>query len=717
MSDRNEKRGPGLTGWILIAFAAGIGCGLFFGESMAVLKMVADGFIRLMQMAVLPYVIVSLVAGLGSLSYREAGVVARNGGLVLLLLWALTIGVVFAIPLAYPEWKSGSFFSTTLIEPEQEFDFIGLYIPANPFRSLSDNSVPAVVLFCIAVGIALIGVRGREILIENLNVLSRALQRITSFVVNLTPIGVFAIAASSAGTLTIEDFERLQVHVFTYMVASSFVVFWLMPALVSALTPIRYGELLRLSRDALVTAFSTGSTFVVLPMLAEQTKKRLAEHAPKSQEGDVVIDVLVPVSFNFPNAGRIFALSFVLFATWFTGSSFDLGQHAMLAFTGIFSLFGNVNVAIPFLLDLFQIPADMFQLFTAVGIIESRFATLLAAMHILTLALLATCAIGGMLKVQWGALLRYAGLSAVIGIALLGGTRWMLSQILSEQASSAQLITTRTHSIDPVDTVVHDVAPAAAPGSRLEQIHARGVLRVGYSDLLPISYRNDAGELVGHDIDLMHELAHELGVGIEFVPRSFPLLAEHLETGVIDISVGVAATTDTSEKMALSDSYLDLTLALVVPDHHRQEFATREALRKRENLHIAVAHSAYYEARLREFLPKAEIVRIDDERQFFEAPAGRFDAMLHAAEIASAWTLLYPSFGVVIPGPGLIKIPVAYPLPREEPELAQLVDRFIELKQKDQTLDALYRYWILGSDASRRAPRWSVIRDVLHWVE
>jgi len=28
-----------------------------------------------------------------------------------------------------------------------------------------------------------------------------------------------------------------------------------------------------------------------------------------------------------------------------------------------------------------------------------------------------------------------------------------------------------------------------------------------------------------------------------------------------------------------------------------------------------------------------------------------------------------------------------------------------------------YEYWILGLDVNQREPRWSAVRDVLHWVD
>ena len=51
-----------------------------------------------------------------------------------------------------------------------------------------------------------------------------------------------------------------------------------------------------------------------------------------------------------------------------------------------------------------------------------------------------------------------------------------------------------------------------------------------------------------------------------------------------------------------------------------------------------------------------------------------------------------------------------------ERELADFVNTWIALKKEDQTIGALYEYWILGRSAVEREPRWSVIRNVLHLV-
>jgi L-cystine uptake protein TcyP (sodium:dicarboxylate symporter family) len=76
-----------------------------------------------------------------------------------------------------------------------------LYIPANPFYALANNLVPAVVLFSIAIGVVLIGVRNEDSVLNGMNILIDSLMRVANFIVKLAPIGVFAITASASGTM------------------------------------------------------------------------------------------------------------------------------------------------------------------------------------------------------------------------------------------------------------------------------------------------------------------------------------------------------------------------------------------------------------------------------------------------------------------------------------------------------------------------------------
>jgi ABC-type amino acid transport substrate-binding protein len=98
-------------------------------------------------------------------------------------------------------------------------------------------------------------------------------------------------------------------------------------------------------------------------------------------------------------------------------------------------------------------------------------------------------------------------------------------------------------------------------------------------------------------------------------------------------------------------------------------------------------------------------------------PSPDVDAIALPVERGSAWTLLYPQYSVIVPEPAGIRVPLAYPLAGDDQGFARFMNIWIDLKRKDGTMDALYQYWILGRNAEAPRPRWSVIRDVLHWVD
>src|ERR1044072_5779654 len=116
---------------ILAGLALGVLTGLFFGEGAAALKWAADGFVKLLQMMVLPYITVSVIASLGSLRPSEARPRGRRAAGVIGGLWLLALSFAFLIPLTFPHVQNASFFSSSLVERRAAFDVIDLYIPAN----------------------------------------------------------------------------------------------------------------------------------------------------------------------------------------------------------------------------------------------------------------------------------------------------------------------------------------------------------------------------------------------------------------------------------------------------------------------------------------------------------------------------------------------------------------------------------------------------------
>jgi Na+/H+-dicarboxylate symporter len=70
--------------------------------------------------------------------------------------------------------------------------------------------VPAVVVFSMFLGVALIGVERKEGLLENLALLEHGLKRANRLAVALAPLGLFAIAAHTVGTIDPADFAKVR---------------------------------------------------------------------------------------------------------------------------------------------------------------------------------------------------------------------------------------------------------------------------------------------------------------------------------------------------------------------------------------------------------------------------------------------------------------------------------------------------------------------------
>lgn len=446
-----------------------------------------------------------------------------------------------------------------------------------------------------------------------------------------------------------------------------------------------------------------------------------------TEETDATVEVIVPAFTSFPKIGTLLPMSFVLFAGWFAGATVSVAQYPTFVLTGVVSFFGSVNVAMPMLMDLLRVPVDLFQLYLAINIVTGRFAVLMSTMNIIVLTTVGTCAVTGFLTPRWGRILRQVGLTLALVVVMIGGLRAFFTVAISNAYEKDQVIKGMQIVRDPYPATVYSTAPAPLPPlgpsqtSRLDRIRERGAIRVGYrTEVLPFSYVNAAGDLVGFDIEMAHALARDLNVKLELVPIKADKIAAQLDSGYCDIVMsGLPITPHLAQRMAFSAPYLDATVAFIVKDHRREAFNSRAAVRRfnGEGWRIAVPDIPYYLTKVQSYLPQAEIVPIRSVKGFFEQHGEAFDALVYSAEAGSAWTLLYPAYTVAIPHPDVLAAPIAYPIARGDQEMVDLVNHWLVLKQKDQTIQTLYDYWVLGKNAVPKVPRWSVIRNVLHWVE
>jgi Na+/H+-dicarboxylate symporter/ABC-type amino acid transport substrate-binding protein len=717
------KKSSGSSQLILWGLGLGLGCGLVFGEYCRFLGLVGEAYVKLLQMTVLPYITVSLVLGFGSLTGAQAKDLARKAGVLLLVFWAIGLLTVMLLPLSFPHWQSAAFFSSSLLEQHQQKDLLDLFIPSNPFHSLAENIVPAVVMFCILLGVAVMGIKEKPELLRNLSVLAEALSRVTNFIARLMPFGLFAIVASAAGTMSLEELGRLHVYLLSYAVASLFLTFWVLPGLLTVTTPFSYREVVGLSWDALITAFVTGNFFIVLGVLTNHAQELFRQRHLLRETTKSYVEVIMPVAFNLPNIGKLLLLLFIPFAAWFSGSPASGGQYPTLMVAGLLSFFGSTTVAIPYLLDLLKLPHDLFQLYLVSGLLTGRFATVLAAMNLLIFTLLSVALLTGVTSIRRVKLLAYLGLTVVFTGGLIAGLHFYFAKFVRNTYTMAEVVSKMHMLREPLAARAFPSLPPAPPHtlgkSRLHEIQERGFVRVGYlKDRLPYAFENAQGQLVGFDIEMAYDLARALNVALQFVPIDREQLVDQVNAGNCDILMsGIAVTPERAAQMSLSASYRDETLAFVVQDQRRHEFYSRETIREKKGLRLGVLSGHYYPTKLREILPQAEWIEVSSPREFLDGMRPSLDGLLFTAEAGSAWALLYPKFAVVVPQPGLVSIPLTYAVARGDQELVDFVNAWISLKLKDGTTVRLYDYWILGRGAVPKKPHWSVIRDVLHWTK
>jgi Na+/H+-dicarboxylate symporter len=714
--------GMSLSARILIGLGAGILTGLFFGEPAAILQPVADIYIRLMQMTVLPYLITALVVAFGQLEAGEAKRLALRGGALLLVIWVVSALVILAMPLTFPAYDSASFFSNSLVEPRESFSLTELYFTANPFESLSRNIVPAVVLFSCLIGIGLIGLDGKESLLAPLRTWNQAIVRITGYVINLTPYGVFAIGAVTAGTMQPETLSRLEVYFIAFGVAALLLSFLILPLLVTAVTPFRYREVAGIARDALLTAFVANSAFIVLPILVERSKRLLEQHGLLDENADSAAEVMIPVMFNFPNAGKLLTLLFIPFAAWLSGAALSAADYPSLLSVGYPSYFAKAQIALPFLLDLFGLPHDLFQLYIPTTIITGKFDSLVTAMNLLVFALLGAGAMSGFLVFEPRRLLRaVAGILGGIAVAVLA-LRVFFAVTVDTSYHMDEALQRMQQATRAADTIVHREVPQSeaegpsVPGS-LAAVTERGSLKIGYDpNNLPMSFFNAEDQLVGFDVELGEQLAAALKVRAEFVPIDWTRLPQMLAAGDIDVMPGMWYRPYWFSSLELTDPYFVATIGLAVRDERRHEFDTVEKLRTARGLRIGVPlDRAQIEFSLRRYFgdTDAEFVTIAFWQAYFEGKHRDVDAFLMPAEHAAAWTLLHPQYTVVVPQPNPVQIPTAFGVAMGSDELSRVINEWVVYATNAGIVDQAYEYWITGQGAQNTEPRWSILRNVL----
>jgi len=710
---------------ILLGLFLGVSVGLFLGEIASPLDAGGRIFIGMLQMTVLPYIILSLIINLGRIAWAESRGLLLTLSAVFSIFLILGAVVLFMSPIAFPPMESASFFKTSLVTPPPVMDLIGLYVPSNPFAAMANNLVPAVVLFSIFVGIGLSSVPGSGHLLDTLDVLAEALNKINKLMIQLTPYGVFFIAASTAGTLSIEDVIRLQGFIITYTLLVLVMSFIIMPLFLTALTPFKVRDLLGSTRNSLITIFATAKIVILLPQLIDDILRLFQRYDLDNDTVEHEARIVLPLAYPFPHLGTYVILMFIGFAAWYVGRPLDASDQLTLQGMSIFSSFVSPLVGIPFLLDIMRLPSDVMELFIVSAVYTDRVRVVLGAMHLIVMTVIVLAIRCGVFQPNWRKVAAATAISIVSLLVVLLGTRAYLERATTgEYQGYDQLlhIKWKGRTVEAVSyrETLPPVDLSVVEHGRLTAMSARGTLRVGYlPDALPWAFINDSGQVTGFDIELASQLSTDLGLSLELVRINYNQINELLGSGQIDIVMsGLVRTPGRLREFRFAGSPLELTLGLLVPDHQRKRYTTIRQIQALEDVTIGVVQGDdAFQRRLQHALPNATIEYIQSPRSFLQGQKPGIDAVLYSAEGGSAWTLIYPDYSIVVPQPVETRLAAGFIVPGTDNEWALYVDEWVEINKVDGSIDSLFRHWIQGQGAIPDERRWSVIRNVLGWVD
>lgn len=705
-----------------IASALGIAVGLFFGDFCDVFAPWGSAYVMILKISTIPYLICAIIHGIGRLAGGTAKEILQKGLIFIGTAWLINIAIIYLTVFLFPK-SHGIPYSSFSATPPAPIDFASLLIPENIFYALANNIVPAVVVFGLLIGLALMHVKEKQSMMVILETLVDALTRITQWVSRITPIGTFIIIAYQVGTIQPSVVQQVGTYLVLYVLACLVIVFWIFPRLVSMLTNIPANRWVKDLVPILLLAYTTNVVIVTLPFIIELVKKETENFYHKDGRIKDQIQGIVSIIFNLP-LGSLFIAVFVFFISLFYHFPLSVGGQAQLFLTTFLTSLGAMGLgswinSLNFLLDSLGLPLDAIDLYLTTLPFTAGFQSMISVMEISALSLFTALACHSLITVRWHKFLRSAAMTAapVLVIALAIKILNPFPAIENPAKTICNIDLT-----PPVKTTVYkpvDDLPFPRSGDVFDRVLRSKILRVGYNlDAIPFTFENTQGALAGYDTAFAYDLAKDLGCDLEFVPMNYATLVQDLEAGYFDIGMaGVSVTEDRLKRICFTDSYIDARIVFVMRKKFSKQFTSVDAILNHPSVKVAVLRGSSYEGLARKLFPKERIVLVetyDDYAQYYP-----HSVLLRGEPQAISWSLRYPNFTVVIPNPTIGQDSLAYPVALGADRFLCFLNQWLKLKKNSDFTQNQYDLWILGKTENviPKEPRWSVIRDVFHWVD
>lgn len=299
---------------ILIGLILGIIAGLIMGPKAEVLHIIGTIFIKLLTMLVMLIIFSSIVVGICHMNDpKKLGRVGLRtlAFYVITTLIAITIGYVLAIII-----KPGADVvipnMNVAFTPSQDTslrDFFLTLIPSNPFRAFSEGNVLQVIIFSIFLGISMIFTgKKSEPLVSLLESVAATMHKLTHFVMLLAPYGVFALMASTIGTIGVEFLINLMKFLVCTYIGCFIQLFVVFPFTLRYLAKLEVIPFFKGMKDAIVLAFTTSSSSATLPVSMECTQKHLGISEDIS---GFVLSLGSTINMNGASIGQVVSAVFI----------------------------------------------------------------------------------------------------------------------------------------------------------------------------------------------------------------------------------------------------------------------------------------------------------------------------------------------------------------------------------------------------------------------
>lgn len=262
MTTKTEKKKIGLTTLIFISLIAGAVVGILMHYFMpagyirdeifvnGIFYILGQGFIRLMQMLVVPLVFCSLICGASAIGdTKTLGKVGVKT--ICFYLFTTAVAVTVAITVARCinpgiglDISSIEKGEATIAEKTSFADTLLNIIPKNPIQSLAEGEMLQIIVFALIIGIILAKLGDKADTVSSFfTQFNDIMMEMTSMVMGLAPIGVFSLIAKTFVGIGFDAFVPMLKYMGSVMgglVLQCLVVYMILLKLFTGLNPLRF---------------------------------------------------------------------------------------------------------------------------------------------------------------------------------------------------------------------------------------------------------------------------------------------------------------------------------------------------------------------------------------------------------------------------------------------------------------------------------------------